>query len=57
MNNKIKRNLYLTKEMFDSVQKFADNVGMSWNASIALILSDYFNEERKILVAHLKGEK
>jgi len=57
MEKKMKRNLYLTREVFDKVQNFADNTGLSWNATVNMILHDYFNEERKILVAHLKGEK
>jgi len=56
MEKKMKRNLYLTREVFDKVQNFADNTGLSWNATVNMILHDYFNEERKILVAHLKGE-
>ena len=57
MEKKMKRNLYLTREVFDKVQNFADNTGLSWNATVNMILHDYFNEERKILVAHLKGNQ
>ena len=57
MYDKEKKTVYMTAEIIKNVQKFADNVGLSWNSAVSVILHDYFNEERKVLVAHLKGEK
>ena len=57
MYDKEKKTIYMKPEIIKAVQQFADNTGLSWNATVNMILMDYFNEERKILVAHLKGEK
>ena len=57
MYDKEKKTIYMKPEIIKAVQQFADNTGLSWNATVNMILHDYFNEERKILVAHLKGEK
>ena len=57
MYDKEKKTIYMKPEIIKEIQKFADNSGLSWNSAISMILHDYFNEERKILVAHLKGEK
>ena len=57
MYDKEKKTIYMKPEIIKEIQKFADNSGLSWNSAISMILHDYFNEERKVLVAHLKGEK
>ena len=57
MYDKQKKTVYLTENLIKKIQAFADNTGLTWNGAACMILHDYFNEERKILVAHLKGEK
>ncbi len=56
MYDKQKKTVYLTENLIKKIQDFADNTGLTWNGAACMILHDYFNDERKILVAHLKGE-
>jgi len=57
MYDKQKKTVYLTEKLIGKIQGFADNTGLTWNGAACMILSDYFNEERRLLVNYLKGEQ
>jgi len=57
MPDVLKRTIYISPELVMKLEKSADDLGMTCNTVIKLLLEDYYNNERKVFVDYMRGNR